>query len=592
MAATGPRHFWRVVSADRSFFTAGYAAPAEMELGTAIPAVPAVVTFPDSRAPIQFAVTQGALPPGLVLDPVTGAITGVPATPGRYTFTITATNGTLVASTALDWIVELVADGSTLFWGATPPSTLLPPAATTQAFTVKTTKAGNCRYSVGTDLGYAAMTPFDAGQGTVEHAVVFRGLNPDTQVVNHVYVRCDADLTQVTHLRYRALPDPNPSFPRRANLWGQWDNFKNWSPDRLKRIDLWIRSSITPANAATLRSLNNRTLILDSTNATSPSTAIPDSYWLKDVNGNRIENWTNWWLLNLTKPEVADFLAQYAYRRLTDTNLAFDGMFFDNVFLLFGTPYTDVRGNTVQIDANEDGIADDQATFGAAWRAGVLREMQTFRSLMPNGYLMGHVSDPNSADVQSLFDGSSIGFDAPGAKDGTRSIDTLWNEYDCWWKFPHPKLVTTMVESGPPFEIGYGYGFSPYVSGGIPPATLEFARTYFPYARWGLGLTLMNDGFFCHELGDTWHGQAWWYDELDADLGNPKGPSYLYDWGITPTNDYVTNGGFESALAPGWYYWGNGAATYARDLTQFTAGVASCRITVTTAAANSLGNVA
>jgi len=486
-------------------------------------------------------------------------------------------------------VVDLTHD---LFYDASPGSTLLPAGANTLAFALSTNQNASLRYSVGSDKGWAAMAPFDSGQGTRSHSVSFKGLNSDSTVVNEVYVRCDAVSDQVLHLRYRALPSPNPSNPHRANLWGDWNNFKAWSPDRLKRIDLWIRSNITEANAATLRALNNHVLILDSTNATSPSTTIPDSYWLKDVNGKRIENWTNWWLLNLTKPEVADFLAKYAYQRLLDTNLAFDGMFFDNVFLTMSTPYTDVRGNKVQIDANEDGVADDQVTLNAAWRAGVLREMQTFRTLMPNAYLMGHVSDPGSTDVQSLFDGSSIGFDAPGSKDGSRSVDTLWNEYDCWWDSPHTKQVTTMVESGPPFEIGYGYGFSPYASGGIPAATLEFARTYYSYMRWGLGLTLMNDGFFCHELGDTWHGQAWWYDELDTDLGSPKAPSYLYDWGITPPNDYVTNGGFESALSPSWSFWTNGAATYTQDASQFTAGASSCRINVATATPTNLGNVA
>jgi hypothetical protein len=93
-------------------------------------------------------------------------------------------------------------------------------------------------------------------------------------------------------------------------------------------------------------------------------------------------------------------------------------------------------------------------------------------------------------------------------------------------------------------------------------------------------------------LGDTWHGQAWWYDELDTDLGSPKGLSYLYDWGITPTNDYITNGGFESALSPSWSFWTNGAATYTQDAAQFSAGGSSCRINVVTATPTNLGNVA
>jgi hypothetical protein len=39
--------------------------------------------------------------------------------------------------------------------------------------------------------------------------------------------------------------------------------------------------------------------------------------------------------------------------------------------------------------------------------------------------------------------------------------------------------------------------------------------------RFGLAFTLMNDGYFAYEYGDTWHGNDWWYDELNVDLGYP-----------------------------------------------------------------------
>lgn len=41
-----------------------------------------------------YTVTSGALPTGLTLDTTTGTISGRPTTPGTYTFTVTAANGT------------------------------------------------------------------------------------------------------------------------------------------------------------------------------------------------------------------------------------------------------------------------------------------------------------------------------------------------------------------------------------------------------------------------------------------------------------------------------------------------------------------
>jgi len=474
-----------------------------------------------------------------------------------------------------------------LFWDATPPSTLLPAGSTSLAFTLKTNRAATCRYSVGQAQPYDAMTPFLASGGT-SHTVIFQGLDPDTTKVNEVYVRCNAVPDQVLHLRYRALPAANPSFPRKGNLWGSWEVQKNGGLEHCKRMDLWLGAGFTAESVRQLRVLNPDVLILDSINVVEhrddEQLDLPESYWLKDTAGKRIEVWNGAYRLNLTKPEVASYQARFAYERWLAKDLCLDGTFFDNFFTSQSWVKDDMWGNPVEIDADENGLPDDPAWLDTAWKAGVYAELQEWRKLMPYAYATGHLPDPADAATGAIFNGDSLGFAAPGTKDGSRSFASLWEDYHSWWDLGRAPLIT-MVEAGPPFELAYGYGYQPYDE--IPDSTLEFARTYYPYMRFGLGLTLMNDGFFCHEFGDTWHGNDWWYDELDFDLGQPTGPCMPVDLGIPPGPDGILNGSFEQELTPVWTSWTNtatgAAATFVRDTSQAASGNASCRVSATNA---------
>jgi hypothetical protein len=509
---------------------------------------------------------------------------------GTYSVTITNSAGSVTSSGALLTVKPFVDASHNLFYDATPPSTLLPAGATSLLFTLSTNQNASLRYSIGSDKGWAAMTPFEGGQGTRSHSATFTGLNPDTTVINEIYVRCDAVPDQVLHLRYRALPKANPTFPRKGNLWGWGMVYPNGGIDHCKRIDLWLGAFVTESAASQLRALNPNVLILDSINTVERSDVanVPDSYWLKDVNGKKIEVWNGAYRLNLTKPEVAAFQAQYAYKRALDRNLCLDGMFFDNFFTSQSWVTADMWGNPVQIDADGDGKADDPDALNKAWKAGVYAELLEWRKYMPHAYASGHLSDSEIEETGTIFNGDSFGFVLPLMKDSGLHFADTWSAYHSWWDLGQkPTLV--MTESGPPFQIAYGYGYQPSKST-MPAATLEFARTYFPYVRWGLGFTLMNDGYFAHELGDTLHGQDWWYDELDVNLGYPTGPAQRISIGSTPTTDLITNGGFESALAPSWTSWADAAtgtaATFQRDAGQAASGSASCRIDIANAGTN------
>jgi len=103
-----------------------------------------------------------------------------------------------------------------------PPSTLLPAGAVTVDLTLRAATPTLCKYSVGKDLPFDQMTPFDTAAPSVSPRTIVRGLDADPGRVNDVYIRSAAATSAALHLQYRSLPASKPGFPRTANLWGSW----------------------------------------------------------------------------------------------------------------------------------------------------------------------------------------------------------------------------------------------------------------------------------------------------------------------------------------------------------------------------------
>jgi len=464
-----------------------------------------------------------------------------------------------------------------------PPSTILLPGSTAVTLSVSSIVSTTCAYAVGSPSPYAQMTPFDQGSGTQTHQSVIGGLNPSPSVVNQVYVRCASHPDYALSLLYRVRSNANPSFPRTGNLWGWWQLADKGLP-YLSRIDLWLGADPTRAEVVSLRGLNPNVLILTSINAVE-NDGLPDDYYLKDVNGNKIEVWPGSYRLNLTKNYVAEYQARYAYQQMLDGGLMYDGVFFDNVMTTQSWLTHDIYGNPVQIDSDENGIADDPEVLDAAWKAGVLHELRTFRQWMPYALVSSHSTDIDEPGISEIFNGISFGFVTADVLEGEMSFPDLWDRYQAWLTQAKSPPIT-MFEASPPDQIAYGYDYSPLEK--IPTSTLEFAQTLYPYMRFGLALSLMNDGYFAYEYGDTWHGNDWWYDELNFDLGYPIGPAQRADLGFNIGPNSIVNGSFESAIAPPWDFWadtGNGyVAGFTRDTSTAARGSASARINITSTA--------
>lgn len=441
-----------------------------------------------------------------------------------------------------------------------PVSTLLTPGSKAFDLSVDSAEATSCAWSLETAKPYSAMTQFSSGAGTTSHSTRVIGLNPSPSVLNHVYVRCASNPSFALALEYRDLATVNPSFPRTGNLWGFWD-FKNRSAAYMARTDLWVvYGGFDVAKMRQGRKLNPNVLILNSINAVETS-GLSEDYYLHDIHGKRVEVWPGSYRLNLTKFYVADYQARTAYELLLKDHLFCDGLFFDNVMTTQSWQTKDIYGNPFQVDANEDGIKDDLTSFDAAWKAGVFREIREFRRLMPHAIVSGHSMNIEEPGIAQLFNGLSIGFRPADVLEQEISFGALWDEYAGWMNRALKQNVT-MFEASPPDQIAYGYDYEPWKK--IPASTLEFARTLYPYMRFGLGLALMRDGYSAYEFGDTWHGNDWWYDELNFNLGQPRGTARTVGLGRAIKPALLDGGDFERSkidTAP-WGFWADNTNGY------------------------------
>ncbi|HEY2859545.1 MAG TPA: LamG-like jellyroll fold domain-containing protein [Terracidiphilus sp.] len=434
-----------------------------------------------------------------------------------------------------------------------PPNGLLSAGSANVTLTFNTAQPTTCRYSAGNPLVYTSMLALDTGPPTAIHSVVAGGLSTDPQVLNRLYVRCASAPDYLQSATYRVVAAPTGSFPRIGNIW-LGDYLNRNQPALAKKVQLFLGpNGMSPADAGALRAANPDVLIVPAIQVDDAfDFTLPENYYLHDTNGKRVSDWCSppSYVYNMTRPEVATYVGQQAYQVLAESNWAFDGLFFDS----FGTSYPanllDCYGNTVKIDANGDGLPDDQAQLNAAWAAGEYLVVSTFRTLAPGAYVSGHVLDaPAQPGSLATFNGTSIEFFQQSVREGQASFGTLWDLYQSW-ETQAVSPTFTLMQSAPPDQIAYGYGYYPIQATSTALAT--FAQTYYPNMRFGLALALMGDGFFTHDIGDMAPNAptAWWYDEYDFNLGYPLGPAAHI--GDGPSANLVRNGGFENGLAGTW----------------------------------------
>ncbi len=310
-----------------------------------------------------------------------------------------------------------------------------------------------------------------------------------------------------------------PDFPRLANYYLKWE-ISDAEAHELAKWDLLILDMEVQENSRAqllkIRELNPNIIILAYINAVEQidnpqdynraelrnrlATNIPANWWLKDSSGRKISNWPYNSMLNLTENAPVDnsgnhfndYLPNFVVNEIKKSGL-WDGVYYDNT-------WGDISWlNQGNLDSNNDGQRDDKTTLDKAWATGFAKVLTKTRELAGSGFIVignGKVYEP----YQSLLNGVMLeSFPSSWENDGTWSGSMkTYLHLPAQNKIPNVSVVNVSNKN----QVDY--------------------RRF----RFGLASTLMGSGFYSFDYDISNHGQTWWYDEYNVELGTPQSVAY------------------------------------------------------------------
>lgn len=228
---------------------------------------------------------------------------------------------------------------------------------------------------------------------------------------------------------------------------------------------------------------------------TSPGYAlahrVSEANFMHGTNGQRLSWWPGADLMNATNlgPAPAgqrwfDILPAFVHDVLMPTGL-WDGVFLDAAY----SDVTSFYGNG--IDPDGDGHANTSASVNAAWRAGISILLTNMRTAIgPNKLIMNNSSAAYATQVNgALFE----------------------NFLQYGWAAPMREYLDATAKNVQPTITSFNTN-----------TRNQEASTDYRLMRYGLASTLLGNGYYSFDAGDSGHARTWWYDEYDVSLGAPK----------------------------------------------------------------------
>ena len=221
-----------------------------------------------------------------------------------------------------------------------------------------------------------------------------------------------------------------------------------------------------------------------------------NNWWLRDLQGGRLEVWPNIYAVNVTDQGWQDYNLNYIKDKIELDK--WDGIMYDMV----DGSIAHYNKKSTGIDIDNDGIREDQETVNRKWDQGMAALFDKTRKELGNKLI--------------LINGNSL--DAYQPEINGRMFETFptpWEGDGSWTASMRAYLKTLPGENKSP-KI-YVLNSNSNNSG----LSDNYRRV-----RFGLASALLGDGYFSYDSGDRSHAQLWWYDEYNVRLGKAEGQAY------------------------------------------------------------------
>lgn len=311
--------------------------------------------------------------------------------------------------------------------------------------------------------------------------------------------------------------DPNKKGPRLVNYLHRHDILEARGISNLEeRVAQWDVIILNPDHHLSLDKIREtnpgiKILVWVSLRYPHPSLSLHRGYrpsWnSKTVDGETLRFRDDNPITNLYADDYA--FVYHVLDYLEERYHLYDGVFYDCLWI---RPHA--GADQAGADINEDGILDERDV--EAHQSAALVLLEETRDRFPDWIITGNPGIPWPAwSVFYEYTHGNMHENALGDQFGDPSWDFMWRSYktvDQKSQEPTYHFISVDVRA---------YGRSYLQAASLHRLTEDDLRRM----RLGLvGSMLLDTGYFGFDRGDSGHGEVWWFDEYDVDIGDPTGP--------------------------------------------------------------------